>query len=35
MPQHTVVDSSVALQIEATDSADAKLTYAAGGLPPG
>ncbi len=34
-PQHTVVNGTVALQIRATDSANAKLTYAAGGLPPG
>ena len=33
--QHTVLPSSVALQIKATDSANAKLTYVAGGLPPG
>ena len=35
MTQHTVAGSSAALQIEAADSAGAKLTYAAGGLPPG
>jgi len=34
-PQHTVVHSSVALQIKATDSANRKLTCAAQGLPPG
>jgi hypothetical protein len=34
-PQQNVVHSTVALQIRATDSRDAKLTYVAGGLPTG
>ena len=34
-PQQNVVHSTVALQIRASDSGDAKLTYAAGGLPTG
>ena len=34
-PQQNVVHSTVALQIRATDSGDAKLTYVAGGLPTG
>jgi hypothetical protein len=34
-PQQNVVHSTVALQIRASDSGDAKLTYAAAGLPTG
>ena len=34
-PQHTAENGKVALRIKASDSADATLTYVAGGLPPG
>jgi hypothetical protein len=34
-PQRTAVDRNVTLQIKASDSASAKLSYGAGGLPPG